>query len=882
MEKELQSVQAEFELHFDSDSAKSERVNRETCDQSHDSAKFGTGNRKTLKEDPEAQGIDVRERLLEFYSKHYSANVMTLCVLGKDSLDELQAMIIERLPFSEIQNKQIDLKQRCELLEKSRFREAHLQKEIRIVPKKEMCELLIDFHPFEWFESLSVEHKFNLLTAYAYLSNLFNQKHDGSVLAELKDRRGLVEDVMFCPNGIYFRLEKDGISTEKVDEIVATVFQFLHFAKRDGIQRWIHEEMNTIQEIALNNEETVEPLTLISAIAIKMQWFKIEWVVKFAFSDLEFKPALIEQLIDNLKPEHMRLTLISKQFEGKTDRKEKYYGIQYSYETIDQKRVDRWNDVGYNENFVLHKPNEYIAANFELVEREKEEHRDPVLIKQELAFESWFLQDSRFKTPRASYYVQLKNPFLPPDLVAEKTMQLFCQLLRESLKEHSRLAAQAGIFSSIGLANAFAGLVIELSGYSDKLPALLATIMDRLIEFEPDRERFEKLKEEEIRRLKNLPKRPMKTILLSYWQLLSSEYRHSVEETLDCMEQVTFEQLAGVRERFFSQLFVKQFVYGNVTRADADRVESLTKSRLIEVYRTSAALKVSFVIRRLLKLDDNAFYVYHRTSEEHHQNAISSCFQIGPETPANFVKTCLVVRLLKQHFYNELRTEEQLGYSVMMNLYSLFKVQSIAFCIQSSYSVEYLDERVQQFIGWATDHLSKLTDEEFDSHKEGMRTLYAEPIRRLSTQSAKFWGQISSDALQFDRREAILAALEEVSKEDVVGLFNEHLVRNPRKLFIRITGTKKIAGQAIGARAAGLLVNGLSRIGGHLSGGLSSLAEMAGLKVAGGLGGEALEKKPGDESIDVKLDELQLSQNGKLVADNVPKVSLIWILTFRF
>lgn len=127
MEKELEAIQSEFDLSFDSDDFKSFRVNRETCDQSHEFAKFGTGNKKTLKEEPEANGIDVRARLLEFYAQHYSANVMCLCVFGKASLDELYAMVVERLPFNQIENKKITPILRSLSHDKCEYRREHLQ-----------------------------------------------------------------------------------------------------------------------------------------------------------------------------------------------------------------------------------------------------------------------------------------------------------------------------------------------------------------------------------------------------------------------------------------------------------------------------------------------------------------------------------------------------------------------------------------------------------------------------------------------------------------------------------------------------------------------------------------------------------------------------------
>ena len=42
-----------------------------------------TGNKITLHSRPNARGIDIREELLKFYDKNYSAGLMCLTVYGK-------------------------------------------------------------------------------------------------------------------------------------------------------------------------------------------------------------------------------------------------------------------------------------------------------------------------------------------------------------------------------------------------------------------------------------------------------------------------------------------------------------------------------------------------------------------------------------------------------------------------------------------------------------------------------------------------------------------------------------------------------------------------------------------------------------------------------
>jgi insulysin len=52
-------------------------------------SRFTTGNKNSLKTEPESMGIDICEKLKEYHEKNYSSNIMSLCVVGSQSLEEL-------------------------------------------------------------------------------------------------------------------------------------------------------------------------------------------------------------------------------------------------------------------------------------------------------------------------------------------------------------------------------------------------------------------------------------------------------------------------------------------------------------------------------------------------------------------------------------------------------------------------------------------------------------------------------------------------------------------------------------------------------------------------------------------------------------------------
>ncbi|KAF3825003.1 hypothetical protein GH733_005637 [Mirounga leonina] len=72
----------------------------------------------------------------------------------------------------------------------------------------------------------------------------------------------------------------------------------------------------------------------------------------------EFRPALIEMVLDKLRPENI--------LEGKTDCTEEWYRTQYKQEAVPDKVIKKWQNADLNRKFKLPMKNEFIPTNFEI------------------------------------------------------------------------------------------------------------------------------------------------------------------------------------------------------------------------------------------------------------------------------------------------------------------------------------------------------------------------------------------------------------------------------------------------------------------------------------------------------------------------------------
>lgn len=82
-------------------------MDRTLANPNHDFNKFGTGNKDTLDVIPKSKNMNVRDELLKFHQKWYSSNIMGLAVMGKESLDELESMVLGL--FEAVENRDVSI-----------------------------------------------------------------------------------------------------------------------------------------------------------------------------------------------------------------------------------------------------------------------------------------------------------------------------------------------------------------------------------------------------------------------------------------------------------------------------------------------------------------------------------------------------------------------------------------------------------------------------------------------------------------------------------------------------------------------------------------------------------------------------------------------------
>lgn len=102
-----------------------------------------------------------------------------------------------------------------------------------------------------------------------------------------------------------------------------------------------------------------------------------------------------------------------------------------------------------------------------------------------------------------------------------------------------------------------------------------------------------------------------------------------------------------------------------------------------------------------------------------------------------------------------------------------------------------MDSRIEAFLVKMRSLLVDLSREEFETNVEAVRRGLTEKDKNLGEESTKYWNVIANETYRFRRLEEIAAKAEGLTKEDVLRLFDKHLLaKSPfrRKLSVQVFG----------------------------------------------------------------------------------------------
>ncbi|RIA87179.1 Metalloenzyme, LuxS/M16 peptidase-like protein [Glomus cerebriforme] len=782
VDREIHAVDSEYKKNLQLDGRRMHQLERSLSNPNHPYSRFSTGNLETLKENPIKQGLNIRDELLKFHDKYYSANIMKLVVLGKESLDQLSQWIIEK--FSAVKNKSIPIP----TYDDNPLTENELSNQVFIKPVKDIRTLNMRFS-FPDQRPL-----FHAKPTY-YLSHLIGHEGVGSLLTLLKKkgwanylRAGYNGYIGFGFYSISIDLTESGLVN--YEDVVVHVFQYIEMLRQVGTQEWIYHEVKKIQEISFRFQEKSIPSRYTSSLSHNMKFpCPREWILSISLFR-KFDPQLISESLDLLRHDNFVLRLVSQSF-NELDQREKWYGTEYKAEPLSDKVIQALKNITTHSDLTLPIPNEFIPSNFETNKSEiSMPAKRPDIIKNTQISRLWYKKDDTFWVPKANICLMFKSPLAYTTPIHHVKTELYTELVKDALNECLYNAEITGLGYDLYYQNQ--GLVLIVNGYNDKLSILLEKVVIKMKNLKIDPERFSLIKERIQRKYKNSLLNPPNQQTTYYLDYLTNEKIWTNEEKLEALENIKYEDIEIFYPELLSHLFIESLIHGNILKDDAIKISQ----KVEEILQPKALITSQLIGLRSVLIPKGKKFIYQRNvfDSNNINSAIEYYIQIGDLMNKELrTKSSLTAQIANEPFFSQLRTKEQLGYLVNSGIKSQVGSLGFKLKIQSERNTIHLENRIEDFLNKLQTIIENMSEQEYQKQIQSLIVKKLEKPKNLTQESFRYWGDIISGYYDFEQVDTDVEELRKITKQDLLKFYKTFINPNSpvyKKLSVHLRSQK--------------------------------------------------------------------------------------------
>jgi secreted Zn-dependent insulinase-like peptidase len=736
VDREKNAVNSEYQMQIKDDGWRVFSATKETMNPDYPGSRFNIGNLETL-------GDGVGPALNEFFETNYSADQMILVALSNEPLDEMETWV--RPMFSAIENR--DLGPRVNTVKA--FADDRVPAVLNVQTLKNENQISFNF-------PIPATETYYRSKPAQYLTNLLGHEGGGSLHQTLKNKGWIASlgagtsrlDETNAYLSVDIELTDAGLA--HIDDIGDLLFTYLDMLKKQDPEQWRYDEQATAAALSFQFQEQSSATGFVYRTAPALAIYPPEDVLAAAYLMEEFDPELIKSYLAYLTPDNLITTITGPEVD--TDQVERWFEVPYKL-VPEGMTVEVVADAGLH----LPDPNPFLPEDLALLSNDA---NGPQLKIDQPGLQLWLDLDTEFTVPRANQSLTLGVPdgfSAPQELVKAR---LYERLLSDSLNEYAYPALLAGLGYQLSVTPA--GFRLGLSGYADKQLELLDTVLERFTTLSIDSDRFAVAKQELVRDWRNfINERPYQQSYTSLSNLLVST-SWPADLLADTLEAVTIKDLEAWRAQRLQNFSVVGLSHGNVSDKDLDAVAELLRSRL--------SLKPFTLSEPDITVVDDAYLL---GLEIDHDDASIVLYRQDPEAShASRAKSALAATMLKQQFFTELRTEQQLGYVVSATNRTLRDRGGVAFIIQSPVaSAAQLEAATLSFMQAQPENLEAMTDAEFEQHKAGLVSRLTERDRNLRERTSRYLSDLDIGDTSFDSQAQIAGIVSELRRADMLEFY---------------------------------------------------------------------------------------------------------------
>lgn len=741
--REINAVHNEAMRHVQNDSRRMFNVWREVYAPGSGESKFSTGNKDTLAGTTPAE-------VRAFYEATYSADRMALSICGKAGLDELEKLA--RTHFSAIPRREVPA-----VVREAKFlpRKAALRL-VQIEPVKEARQLNLEF-------VLPPTRPDFASKPDELLSQLITYPGPGGLVESLK-RDGLINNLVAyvwerTPEYGSFMITGDLTPEGKEQHlrVLSQIFNYLEHLRASPFPADFYRDRARIARLDETYKDRGEGADLATRLANQALFYPLE--VAERAPDVWGPPdeAAYRRLVNVLTPDNVLVSLLARGVP--TDRQERIYQVAYSYREDTGEGFAAIARPARTGKFTLPGANQFMPGGTPLLA----ERALPLI--NEPGLQLYYAPDTEFQRPQTAFSLR----FVPVREMATPRSAALLRLYEACLRDFLEPATGDAHLAGIDLTHevSLEGFKISVSGYGDSGARYANHVAASARTFNVTPARFEALKEAVLRSLRSYAQTEAYLLARDRRDAIAREFHFLPPELLPTAESATWADVQKFAQSFFARGKIEAIVHGHLGPD-----ESAAAVRAMAAKLGAKPAPESALLRRQHLAMKPGEHVIDAAEIAGVNSAFTRDYLLPDDSPTTRAAALVIANFFSDRFYTELRTKQQLGYIVGSAAGASLRHRYFTFIVQSSgYPPDELRRRAETFIATLPDEFAKVGEDEWKTLVAGARSQFEEKPKSMREKAEIFFGRAFIHGGEWNRQQASLAALDQLTKEQAVAFF---------------------------------------------------------------------------------------------------------------
>jgi len=499
----------------------------------------------------------------------------------------------------------------------------------------------------------------------------------------------------------------------------------------------------------------------------------------------ELNPNLVSDLLRQMHPGNVNLALATDNFDvTRANMYEKWYQVPYSNRPVPQSMLRGWKtDAREHDEPRVPSALKFVPSSLAVLNTSAGEH--PKQLNPKLGVELWWLGLGLFALPKVQLRVKLSVAGEMSGSSAFSALrQLHVELANQELQEPMEDYGVCGLNWEV-TANT-EGYSVSMDGYSEHMSALASQFAGAFLYLHRSQKQFQQARSKLLNAMQDVSSQMPVQHALESLSVVTTSSMFSRQETAESLKKIdhrAFEEyLSQLR---ISGLRVQMLATGNVDETGAKTLADMFLSKLGTRHLLTKAESAS---TRIINVSRAMQVRLHNPMVGDNNSATVDMYQFGVPDIAERVKVHMLGQMLANDVYDRLRTQQQLGYVVGSAVTQQRSILLLQVYVQGAkLAPDDVDPRIERVLDDFGTRLTKMDDDEFTSWKVSLRSTIGKSDQNMAQEADRFWAQIGSDDVCFERKNMALAFLETLtSSRDLVETYQ--VFRRGRKVSVRMFG----------------------------------------------------------------------------------------------